>query len=163
MGVAILSGHRCAGRIVICGPSFPARSPREFGGPVNTATFTFAKREFDDAFHALDQVIAVTAKSLPGYLGEESWENSATGLVSNVYYWESMEALRALIEHPAHQAAKREQARWLAGYQVVIARVLGNYGDGKIDHPLAQATAKTPQGPGIACVVLRLTSPLFSA
>jgi hypothetical protein len=52
-------GHRCAGRIVICGPSFPARSPREFGGPVNTATFTFAKREFDDAFHALDQVIAV--------------------------------------------------------------------------------------------------------
>jgi len=112
---------------------------------VYTSTFTFAKREFDDAFHALDQVIAVTAKSLPGYLGEESWENSATGLVSNVYYWESMEALRALIEHPAHQAAKREQARWLAGYQVVIARVLGNYGDGKIDHPLAQATAKTPQ------------------
>ncbi len=79
--------------------------------PVYTSTFTFAKREFVDALRAPDQVIAVTAKSLPGHLGEESWENSATDLVSNVYYWESMEALRALIEHPAHQAAKREQAR----------------------------------------------------
>ena len=87
-----------------------------------TATFTFAKRQFDDAFHALDQVISATAKSLPGYLGEESWENPATGL----------------IEHPAHQAAKRDQSRWLAGYQVVIAQVVGSYGDGRIDHPLAQ-------------------------
>jgi len=56
-----------------------------------------------------------------------------------------MDALRALIEHPAHQAAKREQARWLAGYQVVIAQVLGHFGDGKIDHPLAEASARTPR------------------
>jgi heme-degrading monooxygenase HmoA len=110
-----------------------------------TATFTFAKRQFDDAFQALDQVIAATAKSLPGYLGEESWENPATGLISNVYYWESMEALRALIEHPAHQVAKREQSRWLAGYQVVIAQVVRSYGDGRIDHPLAQAGSMNPR------------------
>ena len=110
-----------------------------------TATFTFAKRQFDDDFHALDQVIAATAKSLPGYLGEESWENPAAGLISNVYYWESMEALRALIDHPDHQAAKREQSRWLAGYQVVIAQVVGSYGDGRIDHPLAQGHPKDLQ------------------
>jgi heme-degrading monooxygenase HmoA len=110
-----------------------------------TATFTFAKRQFDDEFHALDQVIAATAKSLPGYLGEESWENPATGMISNVYYWESMEALRALIDHPDHQAAKREQSRWLAGYQVVIAQVVGSYGDGRIDHPLAQGRPKDLQ------------------
>lgn len=107
-----------------------------------TTTFTFSKRQFDDAFHVLDQVIATTAKSLPGYLGEESWENPATGVISNVYYWESMEALQALIEHPAHQAAKREQSRWLAGYQVVIAQVVRSYGDGGIDHPLARAGSK---------------------
>ncbi len=107
-----------------------------------TATFTFSKRQFDDAFHALDQVIAATAKSLSGYLGEESWENPEAGLISNVYYWESMEALRALIEHPSHQMAKREQSRWLAGYQVVIAQVVGSYGDGRIDHPLAQIGPK---------------------
>ena len=51
-----------------------------------TSSFTFAKSEFDDEFHALDNVIAQLAKSIPGYLGEESWENSATGLVSNLYY-----------------------------------------------------------------------------
>jgi heme-degrading monooxygenase HmoA len=110
---------------------------------VFTATFTFAKREFDDAFHALDQVIAETARSLPGYLGEESWENATTGLVSNVYYWDSMEALQALMEHPSHQAAKQQQARWLAGYQVVIAQVLKSYGDGGIDHPLSKPHAQT--------------------
>ncbi len=102
-----------------------------------TATFTFAPGDYDDEFHALDATIARVAKSLPGYLGEEAWENPATGLVSNVYYWDSREALQALIEHPDHIAAKRQQARWLKGYQVVIAEVIGSYGDGGIAHPLA--------------------------
>jgi heme-degrading monooxygenase HmoA len=103
-----------------------------------TSTFTFAARDFDDAFHALDQEIARLARSLPGYLGEESWESPATGLISNVYYWESMEALEALMRHPSHLAAKRAQARWLAGYQVVIAQVVACYGDGGIAHPLGR-------------------------
>ena len=102
-----------------------------------TATFIFAKREFDETFHQLDQIIAQTARSLPGYLGEENWENTVTGLISNVYYWETMEALQALIEHPAHRVAKQQQSRWLAGYQVVIAQVLSSYGDGSVSHPLA--------------------------
>ena len=37
-----------------------------------TSTFTFLKGEFDDEFHALDNVIAQLAKSIPGYLGEET-------------------------------------------------------------------------------------------
>jgi heme-degrading monooxygenase HmoA len=101
-----------------------------------TSTFTFAKRQYDDEFHALDQVIAEAAKSIPGYLGEEAWENAATGLISNVYYWDSLEALEKLMTHPAHLAAKRQQARWLDGYQIVVARVIGNYGDGGIAHPI---------------------------
>ncbi|ENO89992.1 antibiotic biosynthesis monooxygenase family protein [Thauera linaloolentis] len=109
-----------------------------------TATFTFAKREFDDEFHALDDAIARVARSIPGYMGEESWENPATGLISNVYYWESMEALRTLIDHPVHQEAKQRQARWLDGYQVVIARVMHAYGDGGIPHPLAARRASRP-------------------
>ena len=104
-----------------------------------TATFTFAKREFDDAFHALDQVIADIAKSIPGYRGEESWENPGTGLVCNVYYWDSLDALRQLIDHPSHQAAKQRQGQWLNGYQVTIAQVMKSYGDGGIAHPLATA------------------------
>ena len=102
-----------------------------------TSTFTFAKREFDDEFHALDNLIAQIARSTAGYLGEESWESASSGLVSNVYYWETMEALQALMKHPAHIAAKQRQQQWLAGHQVVIAKIVGNYGDGGIAHPLA--------------------------
>ncbi|WP_454743009.1 antibiotic biosynthesis monooxygenase family protein [Cupriavidus necator] len=101
-----------------------------------TSTFTFAKGEFDDEFHAFDHAIAQLAKSIPGYLGEESWENASTGLISNVYYWETMDALQALMKHPTHIAAKQRQAQWLKGYQVVIAQVVSAYGDGGIPHPL---------------------------
>ena len=105
-----------------------------------TATFTFAKREFDDEFRALDDAIAEVARSTPGYLGEESWENLSTGLVSNVYYWQTMESLQVLMTHPAHIAAKQRQQRWLNGYQIVIGQVVGCYGDGGIAHPLAGLT-----------------------
>jgi len=107
---------------------------------MHTSTFIFAKREFDDEFHALDKVIAQVARSTPGYLGEESWENPSSGLTSNVYYWETMESLQALMKHPAHIEAKQRQQQWLAGYQVVIAQVVGSYGDGGIAHPLAGTT-----------------------
>jgi heme-degrading monooxygenase HmoA len=102
-----------------------------------SATFTFAKREYDDEFHRRDAAIAEIAKSIPGYLGEEAWENAASGLISTVYYWRTREALQQLIEHPQHQAAKQRQQRWLGGYHVTIAQVLDSYGDGRIGHPLA--------------------------
>jgi len=102
-----------------------------------TSTFTFAKGDYDAEFHALDERIAAVARSIPGYLGEEAWESPATGLISNVYYWDSMQALQQLMEHADHRAAKQAQARWLKGYQVVIAEVVGSYGDGGIAHPLA--------------------------
>ena len=96
-----------------------------------SSTFLFAKKQFDDEFHRLDAIIARAAKDTPGYLGEESWENPATGVVSNVYYWSSLEALRALMDHPAHLQAKAAQANWLAGYRVVIAKVMRTYGSGE--------------------------------
>lgn len=102
-----------------------------------TATFTFAKGDYDADFFALDERIAAMARAIPGYRGEETWENAATGLISNVYYWDSLEALQQLMNHPAHREAKQAQARWLKGYQVVIAEVKQAYGDGGIAHPLA--------------------------
>lgn len=96
---------------------------------IYSSTFIFAKKQFDDEFHRLDQEIAQAAKNLPGYLGEEAWENAATGVVSNVYYWSSLEALQALMSHPTHLKAKAAQANWLAGYRVVIAQVMRAYGD----------------------------------
>ena len=104
--------------------------------PMYSSTFIFAKKQFDEAFHALDRQIAEMARGLPGYLGEESWENTANGLVSNVYYWESLADLQRLVQHPSHLAAKAAQSRWLAGYQVVIAEVVRVYGDSGLDHLL---------------------------
>ncbi|GKS77396.1 antibiotic biosynthesis monooxygenase [Acidovorax sp. SUPP950] len=97
-----------------------------------SATFIFATKQLDGDFHRLDQDIAATAKTIPGYIGEETWENSATGLTLNMYYWDSLEALQELMNHPAHLKAKRKQANWLAGYQVVISKVIRMYGDGQL-------------------------------
>jgi heme-degrading monooxygenase HmoA len=93
-----------------------------------TSTFIFARKEFDDEFHALDQAIAAAAKAIPGYRGEEAWENPTTGLVANVYYWDTLEALEDLMRHPSHLIAKSGYAKWLAGYRVVIAEVRSEYG-----------------------------------
>lgn len=97
-----------------------------------SSTFIFAKKQFDDAFHRLDQEIAAMAKAIPGYLGEEAWENAETGLVCNVYYWASLEALQTLVRDPRHAEAKAAQGNWLDGYQVVISEVLRTYGDAKL-------------------------------
>lgn len=101
-----------------------------------SSTFIFTKRQFDDEFHRLDHEIAEAARTAPGYLGEETWENATNGMVSNVYYWESLEALQALVNHPRHLEAKSKQSRWLAGYQVVISQVLRTYGDAQLTHLL---------------------------
>lgn len=97
--------------------------------PIFTSTFTFRPGDYDDEFHRLDQSIADVARQIDGYLGEESWESSGTGAVSNIYYWSSLEALRQLMEHPTHLQAKAQQARWLKGYSVTISQVLRTYGD----------------------------------
>jgi heme-degrading monooxygenase HmoA len=93
-----------------------------------TSTFIFVKKEFDDEFHALDQAIAAAAKAIPGYRGEETWENPTAGLVSNVYYWDSLEDLQVLMRDPTHLLAKAGHAKWLDGYRVVIAEVQREYG-----------------------------------
>jgi heme-degrading monooxygenase HmoA len=112
-----------------------------------SATFTFAKGEYDDEFHQRDRAIAELAKSIPGYLGEEAWENTSSGLVSTVYYWDSLEALKRLVDDPRHLAAKQLQGRWLNGYHVTIAQVLKSYGDGKIGHPLRGRSPRNEDNP----------------
>jgi heme-degrading monooxygenase HmoA len=104
-----------------------------------SSTFTFAPGTFDETFQHLDQEIAAFAKSIPGYLGEETWENKTTGLVSNVYYWETLEALKQLTQHPTHLLAKSRQREWLAGYQIVIAEVIRVYGDSRLNSPLSKS------------------------
>lgn len=115
-----------------------------------SATFTFAKGEYDNEFHRRDRAIAEVARSIPGYLGEEAWENPGSGLISTVYYWDSLEALQRLVEDPRHRAAKQLQGRWLNGYHITIAQVLRSYGDGGIAHPLSGSSPRHEGGPSRA-------------
>ncbi|KWN63758.1 antibiotic biosynthesis monooxygenase [Burkholderia ubonensis] len=105
------------------------------------STFIFRAGQYDDEFHRLDRQIADIARAIPGYLGEETWECADAGLIQNVYYWESEEALQQLIRHPAHLEAKAKQARWLDGYRVVISKVIREYGDGNLATPRAGQSA----------------------
>jgi heme-degrading monooxygenase HmoA len=100
-----------------------------------SSTFIFRAGQYDEAFHELDRRIAEVARSIPGYVSEETWENASEGLIQNVYYWESEEALLQLITHPVHVEAKAKQSRWLDGYRVIIARVIREYGDGRLVRP----------------------------
>jgi heme-degrading monooxygenase HmoA len=100
-----------------------------------SATFIFDKKQYDEEFHQLDQAIAECAKSSVGYLGEEAWENSETGRISTVYYWQTMAGLHDVMNHPKHIEAKALQAKWLNGYQIIIAQVIRAYGDGTFTHP----------------------------
>ncbi|MEM5344060.1 antibiotic biosynthesis monooxygenase family protein [Paraburkholderia azotifigens] len=97
-----------------------------------SSAFIFKAGLYDEEFHRLDQSIADIARAIPGYLRKESWENADSGLIQNIYYWESEEALLQLISHPAHLEAKSKQTRWLDGYRVVIAKVVRQYGDDRL-------------------------------
>lgn len=97
-----------------------------------SSTFIFFRGQYGDEFYRLDEAIASAAKSIPDYIGEETWENQSNGLISNVYYWESLESLRNLMNHPAHLEAKKKHERWLNGYQVIVSEVVRTYGDGKL-------------------------------
>lgn len=98
-----------------------------------SSTFVFASHQLDEAFHQLYAEITKVAEGLPGFRGAESWENSGTGLVSKVFYWASLEDLQQLMVHPSHLRAKAAHEQWLAGYQVVIAKVMRVYGDTRLD------------------------------
>lgn len=65
----------------------------------------FRAGQYDDEFHRLDRRIADMARATPGYLGEETWENTAAGLIRNACYRESEAALRQPMQRPAHQSA----------------------------------------------------------
>jgi heme-degrading monooxygenase HmoA len=93
-----------------------------------TSTFIFSAKDYDDDFHRLNAEIAERARAIPGFLGEEEWMNELSGLHSEVYYWESEEAMRQLIGMPMHKVAKSAHERWIGPYRVVIAEVLTTYG-----------------------------------
>lgn len=100
-----------------------------------SASFIFYKKQYDDDFYSLDALIAEIAKQTTGYLGEDTWENTSTGQYCNVYYWQNMDGLNQLMQHPKHLEAKSKQANWLTGYQIYVAEILRAYGNNSFKHP----------------------------
>jgi heme-degrading monooxygenase HmoA len=93
-----------------------------------TSTFIFDAKPFDEEFHRLNDEIAERARAIPGFLGEEDWVKETTGLHSEVYYWDSLDALHQLIGMDVHKEAKGIHEKWIDSYRVVIAEVLSTYG-----------------------------------
>lgn len=93
-----------------------------------SSTFIFEIKELDEEFHRLDRAISERARQIPGFLGEEHWQNEETGLHSEVYYWSNLEALRQLVSMDTHGTAKSLYDNWLGEYRVVISQVSSVYG-----------------------------------
>ncbi|CAG7608181.1 antibiotic biosynthesis monooxygenase family protein [Leucobacter soli] len=97
--------------------------------PAFSSTFIFEVGELDHDFHRINDEVAERARSIPGFLGEEAWHDPETGLHAEVYYWESYEALRQLVDMDTHRIAKVRSGEWLGPYRVVISEVRSVYGD----------------------------------
>lgn len=100
------------------------------------SSFIFEKGEYDDDFYRLDGWIEAFTKTLPGFIGMESYTDAASGRIINNYYWSSREAMETLMNNVEHHKAKQQSGRWLEGYQVVISRIEGAHNH-NLSHPLA--------------------------
>ncbi len=109
-----------------------------------SATFAFGRGDYDDESTAATRRSQRSPRRFPDIWARKPWGNPATGLISTVYYWQTLEALQQLVEHPQHRAAKDLQSRWIRGYHITVAQVLRSYGDGGIAHPLAHASGFAP-------------------
>ncbi len=98
-----------------------------------SATFMVKVGRYDDEFHRLNDRIIEIAESSPGYLGRESWTDADRNVV--ILYWQTLEDLQAFGSHPDHLYAKSRYREWYAGYKIVIAEILREYGDGHYPEP----------------------------
>ena len=99
-----------------------------------SAAFIWEPGEYDAEFHRLNAIIDEVARSLPGFLGSETWRSADGSRNNAVYYWDSLDTLKAFSTDPVHQEAKRQYSRWYKGYHIVVSEVLRSYGDGGFTH-----------------------------
>ncbi len=99
-----------------------------------SAAFIYEAGNYDAEFHRLNAIIDSVARSMPGFLGSESWQTADASRRNATYYWDNLESLKAFSIHPVHQEAKRQYARWYNGYHIVVSEIIRSYGDGAIAH-----------------------------
>lgn len=95
-----------------------------------SAAFMYEPGNYDAEFHRLSALIDEVARSLPGFLGVESWQSPDGKKNNATYYWASLEDLKSFSSHPQHLEAKRQYQRWYGSFHIVISQVIRSYGDG---------------------------------
>jgi heme-degrading monooxygenase HmoA len=98
------------------------------------ASFIWEPGIYDAEFHQLNAAIDQVARSLPGFLGVESWQIADGTRKCANYFWEDLDTLKAFSLHPAHLEAKRQYARWYNGYHIVVSEIIRSYGDNSFVH-----------------------------
>ncbi len=99
-----------------------------------SASFIWEPGEYDDEFHRLNDIIDKVAQSLPGFRGVDGWQTADGSRRNAIYYWDSLDTLKAFSRHPVHLEAKKQYARWYNGYHIVVSEVLRSYGDEAFPH-----------------------------
>ena len=90
----------------------------------------FKPGTIDDEFEALDAAIDGHARSLPGFLGGDSWTSHDGALSNATYYFDSMETVRELARFDEHREAKAKHRRWADGVRVIVSEVKASFGAG---------------------------------
>lgn len=98
------------------------------------ASFIWEPGVYDTEFHRLNGAIEQIARSLPGFLGSETWHSADETRKCANYYWTDLDTLKAFSVHPTHQEAKRQYSRWYNGYHIVVSEIVRSYGDGSLLH-----------------------------
>ena len=98
------------------------------------AAFIWEPGVYDAEFHRLNGAIEQIARSLPGFLGSETWQSADGTRKCAHYYWTDLDTLKAFSVHPTHQEAKRQYSRWYNGYHIVVSEIVRSYGDGSLLH-----------------------------
>jgi heme-degrading monooxygenase HmoA len=101
---------------------------------VYCASFIWEPGVYDAEFHRLNSAIEQIARSLPGFLGSETWQSADASRKCANYYWKDLDTLKAYSGHPTHQEAKRQYSRWYNGYHIVVSEIVRTYGDGSLLH-----------------------------
>jgi heme-degrading monooxygenase HmoA len=99
-----------------------------------SVAFIWEPGTYDAEFESLDAIIESVAVSIPGYKGVDLWKSDDGKRRNTTYYWDNLESLKLLSNHPKHLEAKRRYAEWYNGYRVVICEIVKSYGDDAFPH-----------------------------
>ena len=106
--------------------------------------FIFQPGSYDAEFHELDGSIEAYAQAMDGYVGVDRWVSDDGVRRNSIYYFSDEAAVREFSKVSEHLRAKSEYQRWYDGYQIIASKVLASYGDGRLEHLLANGAGADP-------------------